>query len=247
MVFLPIKSSPLYSYFWVEVWSNISKLFEHMMFNRLESFLRDSNILYNLPFGFRKNHSTNHALLNIVEDICKALDSKSFVCAVCIDLEKAFDTVNHQILLSKLYHYGIRGVANKWLSSYLLNRYQKVSINGESSPWLQIKCGVPQGSILGPLLFLIYINDMNTAIEFSKVYHFADNTSFLYSCKNLNNLRKTMNKDLNFLYKWLCVNRLSMLPKQSLLSLDLFQDNHNKELPWDYVIEHYSKRQKLNT
>ena len=138
------------------------------------------------------------------------MDSKSFVCAVCIDLEKAFDTVNHQILLSELYHYGIRGVANKWLSSYLSNRYQKVSIHGESSPWLPIKCGVPQGSILGPLLFLIYINDMNTVIEFSKVYHFADDTSFLYSCKNLNNLRKTMNKDLHFLYKWLCANRLSL-------------------------------------
>ena len=169
----------------ISLLSNISKLFERVMFNRPESFLRDSNILYNLQFGFRKNHSTNHALVNIVEDIHEALDSKSFVCAVCIDLEKAFDTVNHQILLSKLYHYGIRGVANKWLSSYLSNRYQKVSINGESFPWLPIKCGVPQGSILGPLLFLIYINDMNTAIEFSKVHHFADDTSFLYSCKNL--------------------------------------------------------------
>ena len=133
-----------------------------------------------------------------------------FTCGVFIDLEKAFDTVNHQILLSKLNHYGIRGVANKWFSSYLSNRYQRVTINGESSQQLTISCGVPQGSILGPLLFLLYINDMNLAMQTSTMYHFADDTNLLYSCKSLKSLRKRLNKDLALLYDWLCANRLSL-------------------------------------
>ena len=129
---------------------------------------------------------------------------------VFIDLEKAFDTVNHQILLTKLYHYGIRGVANKWCYSYLTNRYQKVSLNGESSQRLPITCAVPQGSILGPLLFLLYINDMHLCVKSSTIHHFADDTNLLYSCKSLTVLRKSINKDLELLYDWLCANRLSL-------------------------------------
>ena len=113
-----------------------------------------------------------------------------FTCGVFIDLEKAFDTVNHDIILSKLYHYGVRGVANKWFSSYLSNRYQKVSLNGVSSSRLPVTCGVPQGSISGPLLFLIYINDMHLSMQSSTIYQFADDTTLLYSCKSLKILRK---------------------------------------------------------
>ena len=167
----------------ISLLSNISKIFERVMYDRLDNFLTSLEIIYKFQFGFRKTYSTNHALLSIVEQIRNALDKKMFSCGVFIDLEKAFDTVNHHILLSKLHHYGIRGVANKWFSSHLSNRYQKVSLNGESSTTLPVSCGVPQGSILGPLLFLIYINDMNTAMQFSTVYHFADDTNPLYSCK----------------------------------------------------------------
>ena len=99
-------------------------------------------------------------------------------------------------------------MANKWFSSYLSNRYQKVPLNGVSSQRLPITCGVPQGSILGPLLFLIYINDMNPAVEHSTIYHFADDTNLLYSCKSFKELRKRVNKDLQLLYEWLCANRL---------------------------------------
>ena len=180
------------------------------MIFRLESFLDSSDILYKFQFGFRKSYSTNHALLSIVEQIRTSLDKKMFACGVFIDLEKAFDTVNHHILLSKLNHHGIRGVANKWFHSYLSNRNQKVTINGESSPNLPINCGVPQGSILGPLLFLIYINDMHHAMEFSTTTHFADDTNLFYSCKSFKNLRKNLNKDLALLFDWLCANRLSL-------------------------------------
>ena len=189
---------------------NISKIFECVMYSRLDNFLDLSDTIYTFQFGFRKNYSTNHALLSIVEQIKAALDKKMFSCGVFIDLEKAFDTVNHQILISKLYHYGIRGVANKWFTSYLSNRFQKVSLNGESSKRLPITCGIPQGSILGPLLFLIYINDMHLSVEHSVIYHFADDTNLLYSCKTFKNLRKRVNRDLQLPYDWLCANRLSL-------------------------------------
>ena len=127
----------------ISLLSNISKIFERVMYSRLDNFLTTSEILYKFQFGFRKHYSTNHALLNIVEQIRKALDTKMFTCGVFIDLEKAFDTVNHGILLSKLNHYGIRGVANKWFSSYLTNRHQRVSLNGVYSSRLPVSCGVP--------------------------------------------------------------------------------------------------------
>ena len=194
----------------ISLLSNISKIFERVMYSRLDHFLSTSEIIYKFQFGFRKQYSTNHVLLSIVEQIRRALDSKIFTCGVFIDLEKAFGTVNHKILLSKLKHYGIRGIANKWFSSYLSNRHQSVSLNGASSSSLPVTCGVPQGSILGPLLFLIYINDMNTAMEFSTTYHFADDTNLLYFHKSIDVLRKRLNKDLALLCNWLCANRLSL-------------------------------------
>ena len=130
---------------------NMSKIFERLMYIRLEDFLNSSDIMYKFQFGFRKGYSTNHALLSIVEQIRNARDNNMFTCGVFIDLEKAFDTVNHQILLSKLDHYGIRGVANAWFASYLLNRYQSVRVNGVTSSSLPVTCGVPQVSMLGPL------------------------------------------------------------------------------------------------
>ncbi len=141
----------------ISLLSNLSKLFERAMHTRLYDFLENSNVFYNLQFGFRKQHSTNHALLSIVEGIRENLDTKKFVCGVFIDLEKAFDTVNHEILLSKLDHYGIRGVAKLWFKSYLALRTQRVRLDGITSEYLNVNCGVPQGSILGPLLFFIYI------------------------------------------------------------------------------------------
>ena len=194
----------------ISLLSVFSKIFERVMYARVEKFFKSSETIYKYQFGFRRHYSTNHALLSITEQIRNALDKNMYACGVFIDLEKAFDTVNHQILLSKLYHYGIRGVANKWFSSYLSNRYQRVSVNGVSSSRMPITCGVPQGSILGPLLFLIYINDMHLAMQSTTMYHFADDTNLLYSCKTLKVLRSKLNKDLEFLYDWLCANRLSL-------------------------------------
>jgi len=194
----------------ISLLSNLSKLFERAMHSRVYNFLESSGLIFDLQFGFRNKHSTSHALLSILDEIRQNLDSNSFSCGVFVDLEKAFDTVNHKILLKKLEHYGIRSVANNWFDSYLSGRKQFVNLGGINSNNLPITCGVPQGSILGPLLFIIYINDMHSAIKFSKVHHFADDTNLLFSHKNPKILRKRVNADLELLFDWLCANRLSL-------------------------------------
>ena len=124
------------------------------MYKGLHTFLNNKNIIYDLQFGFRQQYSTSLALINITENIRKALNDGNIGFGVFIELQKAFDTVEHQILLAKWNHYGIRGVSNDWFKSYLSNWNQYVSINGYESGLAAINCGVPQGSVLGPLLFL---------------------------------------------------------------------------------------------
>jgi hypothetical protein len=194
----------------ISLLSNLSKLFERAMHTRTYEFLESHHIFSDLQFGFRKKHSTNHALLDIFEKIKQNLDTKFFTCGVFIDLEKAFDTVNHEILVKKLEFYGIRGISNQWFSSYLTNRQQRVKLDGCKSSYLNITCGVPQGSILGPLLFLIYINDMKNSVKNSILHHFADDTNLLCSATDEKNLKKKMNEDLRLIYIWLCANRLSL-------------------------------------
>ena len=174
------------------------------------SFLDKENIIYKLQFGFRPKHSTTHALISITENVKKALDNNKFTCGVFIDLQKAFDTVNHEIILKKLYRYGIRGKTHDWFTSYLTDRLQFVSILGIDSNKLTIKHGVPQGSVLGPLLFLIYINDIHNAIHYSKTYLFADHTNLLNINKKLKKLQREINTDLKCLCSWLLANKISL-------------------------------------
>ena len=194
----------------ISLLSNLSKLFEKAMYSRIELFLSNFETIYKLQFGFRKKHSTEHALLSMIEEIRRCLDKGMFSCGVFIDLEKAFDTVNHKILIHKLDHYGIRENSLSWIKSYLSNRKQLVNLNGVKSNYEKVSCGVPQGSILGPLLFLIYINDMHIAVKSSIVHHFADDTNLLFSSKNPQKLSTILNTDLKLLYQWLCANRLSL-------------------------------------
>ena len=134
---------------------------------------------FNYQFGFRNHHSTNHALISTTEKIRKALGEGKFACGVFLDFQKAFDTVNHKILISKLEHYGIRGLPLHLFQNYLEKRTQFVEINKKSSNVLPINHGVPQGSVLDPLLFLIYVNYINGIVNFLKIHHFADDTSIM--------------------------------------------------------------------
>jgi len=139
-----------------------------------------------------------------------ALDKGRYACGVFIDLQKAFDTVDHDILLKKLFHYGIRGSALSLFRSYLTGHQQFVSLNGATSVGNPIRHGVPQGSVLGPLLFLIYINDLNYAINYSQVHHFVDDTNLIHFSGSLKQLAKQMNLDLRLLCHWLNANKISL-------------------------------------
>ena len=180
------------------------------MHQRLYAFLEQHNVLFHNQFGFRKKSSTVYALAQITEMIKETIDCGKYGCGVFIDLRKAFDTVNHDILLIKLEHYGIRGDMLHWFQSYLSNHKQYVSFNGHSSALLEINCGVPQGSVLGPLLFLLYINDFPNVSKVLNFYLFADDTNIYYESAFLQDLEKTINKELNKLYLWLNVNHLSL-------------------------------------
>ena len=174
------------------------------------NFWESNNILYNKQFGFRKNNSTIDALMKIADKIKESVDKGKFGCGIFIDLRKAFDTVNHNILLLKMEHYGVRGPPLQWFRSYLSERKQYVYNNGECSELKQISCGVPQGSVLGPLLFLIYINDLPNISKKLNLYLFADDTNIYYEDESLENLEIRVNKELKTLYLWLSVNRLAL-------------------------------------
>ena len=143
----------------ISLLSNFNRIFEKIMYDRMRDFIEKHSLLYSSQYGFRQAHSTQHAILDMVETIQTNMDKKLFSCGVFIDLKKAFDTVNHTILLDKLNYYGFRGIVNQWFSSYLSNRTQTTEIGSHISSKLNINCGVPQGSVLGPLLFLLYINE----------------------------------------------------------------------------------------
>ena len=189
--------------------SNIEKILEKLMNKRLHNFLNKNNVIYNLQFGFRQQ-TTSHVLINITENIRKVLDDRNIGCGVFVDLQNAFDTVDHQILLAKLSHRGICGVSNDWFKSHLSNRNQYVSINGYGSGLAALNCSIPQGSVLGPPLFLLNINDLNQAIKFCKVHRFADDTNLLCLSNSVNKLNKLVNADLKSLENWLNANKISL-------------------------------------
>ena len=194
----------------ISVLNIFSNIFERLMYNKLIKFLDKYNILDQNQFGFRQGHSTHHALITLVDNITKSLDNGDIVIGVFIDLKKAFDTVDHKIVLKKLYYYGIRGNALKWFESYLTNRSQYVLFNGEKSDIRDITYGVPQGSILGPLLFILYINDFSGVSDKLFCVLFADDTNIFLSGKDIHNLINTLHVELSKLYTWLLVNKLTL-------------------------------------
>ena len=185
-----------------------SKILEKIVYKRLNDFLHSNNILIPQQFGFRRNCSTSMGVLNLVNTIVTAIDDGKYCLGIFLDLSKAFDTIDHSILLKKLVHYGVRGIALNWFTSYLENRSQFVAFNGVKSQSRNVKYGVPQGSVLGPLLFLIYINDIVNSSQLFTYSLFADDTCLLYSHKNIHTLMQTVNTEIRKIFAWFCSNKL---------------------------------------
>jgi len=188
----------------------LSKLLEKIMFKRLNNYLNHLNFFTDSQYGFRTNRSTDLALLEITENILKGMEDKLVTIGLFLDLSKAFDSINHDILLKKLHCIGIRGVQHDWFKSYLFDRNQYVSIGTNHSPNVSIKYGVPQGSVLGPLLFNIFINDLSYVSKSIKTILFADDTTFLCSGPKINDVAKTLNSELSKILKWFNDNHLSI-------------------------------------
>ena len=203
-MFLPENYRP------ISLLSCLDKIFEKLIHKRFMKFINKYKIIILEQYGFLKNHSTMSALIDVIDNVRNFIDKGELVLGIYLDLKKAFDTVHHSILLSKLEHYGFRGHTNNFVRSYLSNRQQFTVIDGSKSDTMYIDTGVPQGSVLGPLFFLLYINDITNCLQRSKATLFADDTSLLVHHKNLKILKENAESDLKNVYDWLLANRLSL-------------------------------------
>ena len=187
-----------------------SKIIERAMYDKVVHFLNVNNILYLHQYGFRAKHSTIHPILHLLKycsDVNNTTPSENTVAIFC-DLSKAFDVLDHKILLYKLYRYGIRGTVYEWFKNYLTDRRQYVEIEYAKSSYRHTTCGVPQGSILGPLLYLLYVNDIHKSSSTDNIVTFADDTTLYLSDKNIVCLYRRANVAINKLYDWFCANKL---------------------------------------
>ena len=194
----------------VSVLPTLSKVYEKIVYKRLNSFLSKHNILTPYQFGFRQNMSTSLALTYFVDQVNQGIENKQYNVGLFIDLSKAFDTVDHQILIQKLKYYGVRGIALTWIENYLSERQQFVLYNNTESNILPITCGVPQGSILGPLLFLLYINDLPNICDNANFVLFADDTNILFKGPNMEQLVIDINDNMIKIKNWFRLNKLSL-------------------------------------
>ena len=199
----------------ISVLPSFSKVFEKVVHRRLTDYMISKCILNKNQYGFRQNHSTYMAIQDMYNKITRAIDDREFSIGIFVDLSKAFDTINHDILLQKLEYYGIRGLALQWFKDYLTNRKQYVCYNNVSSSLMNVTCGVPQGSILGPLLFILYVNDIANCSSILYFILFADDTNIFYSSKSHSDLMKIINEELAKLSDWFRANKLSLNAKKT--------------------------------
>ena len=205
---------------------SISKIFEKIVFLQLYEYFNTNDLLYESQYGFRQLHSTEFAALEITDQIYNNLDNKKSLLAIYLDLSKAFDTIDHSILIHKLKYYGVQGTTLNWFTSYLTNRQQYVQVNDEVSSLKTISTGVPQGSILGPLLFIIYMNDIAKVTDKFHFTLYADDTSlseplctFTVNTGNRKALSDAINTELQLIYDWLSLNKLSLNVKKTKMMI----------------------------
>ena len=183
----------------VSVLPHVSKIIERVMYTQIENFMEDK--LSKLLTGFRKNHSTQHSLVNMLEKWKNTLDKGGFPCAIFIDLSKAFDTMNHDLIIAKLGAYGFQEGAPVFMKSCFTNRQQRVRVNRNFSTWEKIISGVLQGSILCPLLFNIFLNDLFLFVENSDLSNYADNNTLYSSGNDLEKVTQTLRQDFEIVTK----------------------------------------------
>ena len=194
----------------ISVLSNVAKILEKIVYNQLISYIKEKNILTNSQFGFRKSHSPTTSLLNSTNKWLLNIDKGLINGVLFLDLRKAFDTADHKILIDKLKLYGITGNTLNWFISYLDKRYQTCKVNNVRSSRKLIECGVPQGSNLGPLLFLLYVNDLPNCLDQAEPSMFADDTNISTSAGSVEKLETQLNIELDKIYRWLVANRLTL-------------------------------------
>ncbi len=199
----------------IAIINQVSKVFEKLICRRLLNFLYANDFFDENQFGFLKDRSTNHAILKIINYISESVNQGDYVVGVFLDAMKAFDSVNHDILLSKLDNAGIRGNALNWFKSYLSGRNQKVKVGESWSELKNINISVLQGSVLGVILFLIFINDLHRASDKALTVLFADDATPLFSHNNLTELNILVNEELSKISDWYCANKLALHPDKS--------------------------------
>ena len=193
----------------ISVLSTVAKLFEKLVCIQLTDYLNANDILSPCQSGFRQNHSTMSSLLSNSDSWLVNMDAGLVNGVVFLDLRKAFDTVDHEILIKKLTFYGVQNTALKWFISYLFDRKQFCKVGSAASSKKYIRCGVPQGSNLGPLLFLLYVNDLPNCLRHSSAKMYADYTNLTACSDNINNLQAILNSDLNNIHQWIVANKLT--------------------------------------
>ena len=209
-IFKANESNLFENYRPISVLTCFSKLLEKLMYKRLYNYVEKQKILTKHQYGFCRNRSTEHAILELTDKISNAMDEGKYTMGVFLDLSKAFDTVHYEILLKKLQHYGVRGICLEWFKDYLHGRTQIVKFKHHRSIEMNVTTGVPQGSILGPLLFLLYINDIENCSDILSFVLYADDTNAFYSNSCLKTLSSTMQNEMNKVVKWLNANKLSI-------------------------------------
>ena len=193
----------------ISLLSGFSKMLEKIVSNQLIHYLEDNKFLYNYQFGFRKKRGTSFSVVDFISKINQAIDNGEVSVGIFLDLSKTFDTVDHEILLEKLFYYGINCIEHNWFKSYLSNTKQFVCLNDCSSDLLPINCGVPQGSILGPILFLLYVNDAQVIMKSIHLVMHADDMNLLHKNKDVKTLISELGAELSSLDDWLLANHLS--------------------------------------